>query len=53
MGDPKQLPPTLLSRAAEAARLGQSLFERLQRAGAAVCMLRVQYRMHPSISRCA
>ena len=30
VGDPKQLPPTVLSRAAEASNLAQSLFERLQ-----------------------
>ena len=30
VGDPKQLPPTVLSRAAEASHLAQSLFERLQ-----------------------
>lgn len=30
MGDPRQLPPTVLSRSAEAARLSQSMFERLQ-----------------------
>ena len=32
VGDPKQLPPTVLSRAAEASNLAQSLFERLQKA---------------------
>ena len=31
VGDPKQLPATLLSRAATTAALAQSLFERLQR----------------------
>ena len=31
VGDPRQLPATLLSRAAAAANLAQSLFERLQR----------------------
>jgi len=30
VGDPKQLPPTVLSRAAEASNLAQSLFECLQ-----------------------
>ena len=35
VGDPKQLPPTVLSRAAEASNLAQSLFERLQQ----VCLL--------------
>ncbi|GIM05142.1 hypothetical protein Vretimale_9587 [Volvox reticuliferus] len=51
VGDPKQLPPTVLSRAADAAQLSQSLFERLQRAGCHVCLLSRQYRMHPEISR--
>jgi senataxin len=50
VGDPCQLPPTVLSRAAEAAMLAQSLFERLSRAGWPVTMLREQYRMHPLIS---
>ena len=31
VGDPQQLPATVLSRAAEAGHLAQSLFERLQR----------------------
>lgn len=46
-----QLPPTLKSEVAKAAAFSQSLFERLQRGGAPVCMLKVQYRMHPAISR--
>ncbi|KAL0045065.1 hypothetical protein WJX82_006977 [Trebouxia sp. C0006] len=50
VGDPKQLPPTVLSRAAEASNLAQSLFERLQQAGYPVTMLSEQYRMHPAIS---
>lgn len=33
VGDPQQLPATVLSRAAEAGHLTQSLFERLQRVG--------------------
>ncbi len=33
VGDPKQLPPTVLSRAAESSNLAQSLFERLQQVG--------------------
>ncbi len=53
VGDPKQLPPTVLSQAADVAQLSQSLFERLYRAGVAVNMLTEQYRMHPAISRCA
>ncbi len=51
VGDPRQLPPTVLSRDAEAARLSQSLFERLHKAGVAVHVLALQYRMHPAISR--
>ncbi|KAI8464074.1 MAG: AAA domain-containing protein [Monoraphidium minutum] len=50
VGDTRQLPPTVLSRAAEGARLAQSLFERLERCGWPVVMLRQQYRMHPAIS---
>jgi hypothetical protein len=53
VGDPRQLPPTVLSRSAEAARLSQSLFERLQRAGVRAQLLDRQFRMHPRISRCA
>ena len=30
VGDPQQLPPTVLSKAADSARLSQSLFQRLQ-----------------------
>jgi hypothetical protein len=51
VGDPNQLPPTVLSQAAGAACLSQSLFERLQKAGAHVNLLDLQYRMHPAISR--
>lgn len=50
VGDPAQLPATVLSRAAEAALLSQSLFERLARAGFPVQLLREQYRSHPAIS---
>lgn len=49
VGDPKQLAPTVLCRGGHAKRLALSLFERLQRRGAAVHLLSVQYRMHPSI----
>lgn len=49
VGDPQQLPPTVLSKAA-CAGLSQSLFERLQRGGADAALLRFQYRMHPAIS---
>ena len=44
VGDPRQLPAYVASRAAEKAGLGKSLFERLEQAGHAVVMLSVQYR---------
>lgn len=50
IGDPKQLPATLLSAAAARAGFGRSLFERLQGAGHPVVLLNEQYRMHPAIS---
>ncbi|KAJ2787502.1 DEAD-box type RNA helicase, partial [Coemansia helicoidea] len=51
VGDPNQLPPTVLSRAAERCGYNQSLFVRVQRsAPAAVSLLSIQYRMHPEIS---
>lgn len=50
VGDPCQLPPTVLSKAAEASMLAQSLFERLARAGWPVQLLQEQYRSHPAIS---
>ena len=49
VGDPCQLPATVISRAA-AQGLAQSLFERCQRAGARTLVLSRQYRMHPAIS---
>jgi superfamily I DNA and/or RNA helicase len=49
VGDPRQLPPTVLSRSAERAGLNRSLFERLERAEHEVVMLSIQYRMHPEI----
>ncbi|KAF9485837.1 hypothetical protein BDN70DRAFT_870734 [Pholiota conissans] len=52
VGDPQQLPPTVISP--EATRFGynQSLFVRLQRSNQdAVHLLSIQYRMHPDISR--
>jgi predicted DNA helicase len=50
VGDPKQLPATVMSRDAAACSFRQSLFQRLQRLGVPVSMLRMQYRMHPAIS---
>ena len=49
VGDPRQLPATVLSQAAKDARLDRSLFERLEEAGHAKVMLLTQNRMHPEI----
>ena len=49
VGDPQQLPATVLSKAARAGLLERSLFERLQRLGHPCTLLSVQYRMHPAI----
>ena len=50
VGDPKQLPATVFSRAAAAHSFERSLFERLEKAGHPVTMLDTQYRCHPSIA---
>ncbi|TRY53338.1 Sen1p/ NAM7 like superfamily I RNA helicase [Cryptosporidium tyzzeri] len=50
VGDPKQLPATVLSRRAIERKYDISLFQRLQMSGQQVVMLSVQYRMHPQIS---
>ena len=49
VGDPIQLPATVLSDAAKAAGYESSLFSRLQKAGYPVHVLKTQYRMHPEI----
>ncbi|KAG8647199.1 probable helicase MAGATAMA 3 isoform X2 [Manihot esculenta] len=49
VGDPVQLPATVISPVAGKLGYGTSLFERLQRAGYPVNMLKMQYRMHPEI----
>lgn len=49
VGDPVQLPATVISPAAEKFGYGTSLFKRFQRAGYPVTMLKTQYRMHPEI----
>jgi AAA domain len=49
VGDPQQLPATVLSKRSMALAFDRSLFERLQLARWPVHMLRVQYRMHPQI----
>ncbi|KAG2155818.1 SEN1 N terminal-domain-containing protein [Suillus bovinus] len=52
VGDPQQLPPTVLSQEACKYRYNQSLFVRLQKHRPdAVQLLSIQYRMHPDISR--
>lgn len=51
VGDPKQLPATVLSDVASTFLYQCSMFERLQRAGHPVIMLNEQYRMHPEICR--
>jgi regulator of nonsense transcripts 1 len=50
LGDPLQLPPTLLSMKALQLGLNRSLFERLMQQGLQPGLLDVQFRMHPSIS---
>lgn len=50
VGDPIQLPATVMSKRAVQANYQQSLFKRLQDAGYPVHVLQVQYRMNPLIS---
>ncbi|GAA98737.1 uncharacterized protein L969DRAFT_14904 [Mixia osmundae IAM 14324] len=51
VGDPRQLPPTVLSTVAKDANYASSLFVRMQKNHAdGVHLLSIQYRMHPSIS---
>ena len=51
VGDPKQLPPTVLSREAARFQYEQSLFVRMQaNSPNDVHLLNTQYRMHPEIS---
>ncbi|KAG5361939.1 Helicase SEN1 [Yarrowia sp. C11] len=51
VGDPNQLPPTVLSTVAAKSKYEQSLFVRIQTANpGALHMLDTQYRMHPDIS---
>lgn len=52
VGDPNQLPPTVLSQAASLLNYEQSLFVRMQKKHPnSVYLLDVQYRMHPDISQ--
>lgn len=51
VGDPRQLPPTVFSKAAAVNKYEQSLFVRMQNNHPeAVHLLDTQYRMHPDIS---
>ncbi|MQM02775.1 hypothetical protein Taro_035545, partial [Colocasia esculenta] len=49
VGDPQQLPATVISKAAGTLLYSRSLFERFQQAGCPAMLLSVQYRMHPQI----
>eukprot|EP00899_Mesostigma_viride_P002454 jgi/Mesvir1/12209/Mv00438-RA.1 len=51
VGDPMQLPATVLSLHARRCGYAQSLFERVQSKGWPSLLLDTQYRMHPDISR--
>ncbi|KAG8858629.1 DEAD-box type RNA helicase [Serendipita sp. 411] len=52
VGDPQQLPPTVISQTATKHGYNQSLFVRLQKAlPDRIHLLSIQYRMHPDISR--
>ncbi|KAL6934014.1 hypothetical protein ACO0R3_001797 [Hanseniaspora guilliermondii] len=50
VGDPNQLPPTVISNVAAGANYDESLFSRLIK-GNSPYLLDVQYRMHPEISK--
>ncbi|KAI8355760.1 AAA domain-containing protein [Mortierella sp. GBAus27b] len=51
VGDPNQLPPTVISQLATKYAYNQSLFVRIQSlAPTSVNLLSIQYRMHPDIS---
>ncbi|KAK7208424.1 SEN1 N terminal-domain-containing protein [Myxozyma melibiosi] len=52
VGDPNQLPPTVLSQTASKYLYEQSLFVRMQKNyPSSVHLLSIQYRMHPQISK--
>ncbi|EKX47588.1 hypothetical protein GUITHDRAFT_137364 [Guillardia theta CCMP2712] len=51
VGDPRQLPATVISQSSSAAIYQRSLFERLMSCNHPVALLNVQYRMHPEITR--
>jgi senataxin len=49
VGDPQQLPATVLSKKSKELAFDRSLFERLMQARWPVQMLKTQYRMHSQI----
>ncbi|KAG6473087.1 uncharacterized ATP-dependent helicase C29A10.10c-like [Zingiber officinale] len=49
VGDPQQLPATVISKAVGTLLYSRSLFERFQQTGCPTLLLSVQYRMHPQI----
>ena len=51
VGDPIQLPATVISKRAVSHGYDVSLFKRLQEAGYPVQVLDTQYRMHPAICK--
>ncbi len=52
VGDPKQLPPTVISKSAVNFKYDRSLFQRIMKANPkSINLLSIQYRMHPEISR--
>ncbi|XP_024527418.1 regulator of nonsense transcripts 1-like [Selaginella moellendorffii] len=51
VGDPAQLPPTVVSKEAVECGLEVSLFEHLQACGLSPMLLDTQYRMHPVLAR--
>ncbi|KNC96396.1 uncharacterized protein SPPG_08295 [Spizellomyces punctatus DAOM BR117] len=52
VGDPNQLPPTVISQVAQEYSYEQSLFQRIMKNNPeCVHLLSIQYRMHPAISQ--
>eukprot|EP00271_Cylindrocystis_brebissonii_P021924 TRINITY_DN8169_c0_g1_i4.p1 TRINITY_DN8169_c0_g1~~TRINITY_DN8169_c0_g1_i4.p1 ORF type:complete len:1053 (-),score=232.79 TRINITY_DN8169_c0_g1_i4:155-3313(-) len=49
VGDPQQLPATVISKVATNMLYSRSLFERFQRARCPTLLLNLQFRMHPAI----
>ncbi|KAI8912726.1 AAA domain-containing protein [Gorgonomyces haynaldii] len=51
VGDPNQLPPTVMSQVSKSKKYDQSLFARIaQKTPKSVMLLSIQYRMHPELS---